>query len=120
MKLHLVLVTAMLFILPLTTTYAGEPERDMQRHMEKMMQQMETIRNTKDLKLRSKLVEEHMQSMRKGMSMMGPIDNQSMSIRMAHMEHRMDMLQKMMDQMVQSHIEARKIEPPRIYDAPGG
>ena len=50
---------------------AGMKMEKMQEKMKKMQEQMSKIQSTADPKERQKLVEEHMQSMREGMKMIG-------------------------------------------------
>jgi phage shock protein A len=104
----------------------------MQERMRKMHQQMEQIRTTKDEAVRNKLIDEHMTAMQEEMKMMRgmgggmmqdmmgggmAVDGKSMAgmsgegdamARLNMMEKRMDMMQMMMDQLVQSRSEVRR------------
>lgn len=98
---------------PATRSEAAPPGADMkaQMHskMKAMQEQMAKIKGTSDPVERQRLMDEHMKSMKEGMSMMaGPMGNSgvgkggggTMSMRMDRMEGRMDMMQQMMQQMM--------------------
>ena len=96
----------------------------MKEHMQKMMQQMQKIRSTRDPEERERLIREHMQTMHEAMQRMrqmgmrpgggmgmkhqgGAMQNKggmSMEERMQHMEQRMQMMQSMMEQMMQNRM----------------
>ena len=83
-NLKLIVVTAGL-ILSASNLYAeehkGSSKQDMMTnmhsHMQLMQKHMKKINETKDPKVRKKLMHEHMQSMQKGMKMMGEMDKSS-------------------------------------------
>ncbi|MBT8141778.1 MAG: hypothetical protein KJO88_05395 [Gammaproteobacteria bacterium] len=85
-NLKLIVVTAGL-ILSASNLYAEEhkgPSKqdmmtNMHSHMQLMQKHMKKINETKDPKVRKKLMQEHMQSMQKGMKMMGEMDKSNMS-----------------------------------------
>jgi len=92
---------------------------NMQTHMKKMMQQMQEIHEARDPDKRDQLTEEHMQSMQEGMKMMkgmgggmmmskGKPMGDDMRTRMDMMEQRIEMIQMMMDQMMQSREQANE------------
>ena len=89
-----------------------------QANMEKMQQQMDKIATTTDPKDRQKLMQEHMQTMQENMKTMrgmggpkmkggmmmgdkGSMSNSDMQKRQDMSDTRMDMMQKMMEQMMQ-------------------
>ena len=101
--------------------------QQMHQHMDAMHAQMQAIHAEKDPEKRQQLMQAHRQSMHEGMKMMhgmrghgrmgmmqeekprhkkgdGKMDQNA---RMEHMEHRMDMMQRMMNQMMQ-HEEAHR------------
>ena len=95
--------------------------QEMNEHMTVMHAQMQAIHAEKDPAIRKQLMQAHRQSMHEGMQMMhGMGGNGKMGMmhkengkamkgkekiddhaKMEHMEHRMDMMQKMMEQMMQ-------------------
>lgn len=95
--------------------------QEMNEHMTVMHAQMQAIHAEKDPAIRKQLLQAHRQSMHEGMQMMhGMGGNGKMGMmhkengkamkgkekiddhaKMEHMEHRMDMMQKMMEQMMQ-------------------
>ncbi len=76
----------------------------MGEHMQKMQKQMQQIHASKDPAERKRLMDEHMKSMQGTMPMMsgmGARAGADPSQRMQMMEMRMDMMHKMMEQMLQ-------------------
>ncbi|MCW9046654.1 MAG: hypothetical protein OQK46_01135 [Gammaproteobacteria bacterium] len=88
MNAKLILLTAAIYILPLSAIHAEDAQHankagdktmqgdmgNMQQQKKKMMQQMNEIKNTKNPDQRDRLIEEHMKSMQQGMKMMGGKD----------------------------------------------
>ncbi len=110
--------------------------QQMQEHMKQMQAQMEKLQRTKDPKERQKLMDEHTKTMHEHISMMRDLGGCLMVGPMARggdpagaggmgcktkeadssrskelMEHRMDMMQMMMEQMIQ-HQEAMHPKQP--------
>jgi hypothetical protein len=104
-------------------------DRDLQPmidHMKKMVAEMERIQQTTDPAERQKLMVEHMKQMHQGMGMMRGMGGPAMGMmhggmrghhrptgpdqRMQWMEHRMDMMQTMMEQMMQH----QRMTPPSL------
>ena len=121
-------VTALLLTPPWAGAQSTAPSgttAQTQDNMNKMQQQMDKIRATKDPKARQKLMEEHMQTMQQTMKMMrgaggaaasgqgehggmgkggqkgGMAAGDDMKARQDTMEKRMDMMMMMMEQMMQ-------------------
>ena len=115
---------------------APRPDR-MQERMKKMQEQMQKIHATRDPKERQKLMEEHMESMRKGMKMMHGMDRKPkgerppqdggekgaensgeigemmggmMMKKHTMMEDRLDAMQKMMEQMLEHEAAEQEME----------
>ncbi|MBS2132130.1 hypothetical protein KEX41_28495 (plasmid) [Burkholderia thailandensis] len=111
---------------PAPAAQSAERYEDARRQMQKMLAQMEEIRQTKDPAARQRLMDEHMRTMQDtmrsmhgmggpmmmdmmGQQGMGGTTNRAQSgkrgsgvnERMDMMEKRMDMMQMMMDQMLQ-------------------
>ena len=110
----------------------------MQERMKKMQEQMEKIHSAKNTQERQKLMQEHMQSMQEGMKMMGRMgggmkggdmmakakkdqgksmtdagDGMGMCMMMMKQksaEFRMDMMQKMMEQMIEHEKAEQEME----------
>ena len=112
---------------------AGMKMEKMREKMKKMQEQMSKIQSATDPKERQKLMEDHMQSMREGMKMMGAMGGGMMDKKkkgepktdggdkmggmqmgmMKHhkmMEERMDMMQMMMEQMMEHEGAEQKME----------
>ena len=118
---------------------AGMKMEKMQEKMNKMHEQMEKIHSAKDPQERQKLMKEHMQSMQEGMKMMGGMglgmkggdmmakartdqadsmtdagDGMGMCMMMMKkhksVEARMDMMQKMMEQMMEHEGAEQEME----------
>lgn len=95
------------------------------QHMKRMLAQMEQIKAAKDPLERQRLLNEHRQSMREGAFALRRMDCQAQPggncpwqerhrgprDRMGMMEHRMDMMQMMMEQMIEH--ESHKVPGPR-------
>jgi hypothetical protein len=90
----------------------------MHEHMQEMEKLMSKIKRENDPKKREKLMNEHMESMHKGMNMMnanmrGKHSKGSMEMtpdqHMEMMENRLDIMQRMMEQMMQENEEERKL-----------
>jgi len=138
MNAKLILLTAAIYILPLSAIHAEDAQHankagdktvqgsmgNMQQHNKNLMQQMNDIKNTKNPDQRDRLIEEHMKSMQQGMKMMGGKDmkmgmmggkekqgmgmDMDMKKHMKMMENRMDMMQDMMGQMMENSMEMNK------------
>ena len=117
---------------------AGMKMEKMREKMKKMQEQMSKIQSATDPKERQKLMEDHMQSMREGMKMMGAMGGgmkgggmmdkkkkgepktdggdkmggMQMGMMKHHkmMEERMDMMQMMMEQMMEHEGAEQKME----------
>ena len=118
---------------------AGMKMDKMQEKMKKMQEQMEKIHSAKDPQERQKLMQEHMQSMQEGMKMMGRMgagmkgddmmdkarkdqpesmtdsgDGMGMCMMMMKkhksVEARLDMMQKMMEQMMEHEGAEQEME----------
>lgn len=108
-----------------TTVYAAEKEHEhmqkMNEHMETMEAQMQAIHATKDLDVRKQLMQAHRKTIREGMIMMMEdesgkgkmsmmkeeihkamegVENTDVHARIGNMEEHLDMMQKMMEQMM--------------------
>lgn len=136
-----VIVTSMTFLAPplLTTAFADEAQKQdrptahevsknskhsmrmdqLQEQMNKMQVEMGQIHKATDPTERQKLMQQHTQSMREGMTMMGEMKKpvglgkgkmgeDDMAKILDLTEQRMKMMQKMMDQMMQ-HMEMMEI-----------
>jgi len=85
MKRSTIILSAVVLSILGSPLLAAEPEtaaggemmpmmQDMHTHMQAMQETMKQIRATKDPEARKKLMHEHMQSMSKGMAMMGKME----------------------------------------------
>ncbi|MBF5008692.1 hypothetical protein [Burkholderia pseudomultivorans] len=118
-------------VVPGQSDQSAERFENARRQMQKMLAQMDAIRETKDPAERQRLMDEHMRTMQDAiqsmhamggpmmMNMMGPQgmggggseaqsgNRGSMGARMDMMEKRMDMMQMMMEQMLQQQMPAK-------------
>lgn len=151
MKRLVLMVIASVLTLYGTVLLAGEPEhssakhtmpmmQEMHSHMQTMQEQMKRINESEDSQTREKLMREHMQSMREGMTMMmGKMDkpegmkkgatgqhnhgapckqDDGRCLRMQEMEadqrdiqQRMEMMQMMMQQMMEHQTARDEAKP---------
>jgi len=143
MNTKYLILAAALITFPISVIYASDTGRmdkmtpdmsmkgdmkmmgNMHKQMQKMMQQMNEIHNTKAPEKRDLLIEEHMKSMQEGMKLMGSgmmggmkdksnmntnmkMSKDDMHKRINMMENRMDMMQGMMGQMMNHSMEKTK------------
>jgi hypothetical protein len=99
----------------------GEHKQKMHQHMKKMQETMQQIHSETDMEKRKQLMNDHHKKMMEGMGMMSGHDNNHEKKGMmgkkemmmkcpGMMEHKMDMMTSMMEQMMQHQHEGQKSE----------